>query len=54
VPPDLQGRGLGSALVRGALLLAREQGERVVPVCPFVAAYIERHTEFQDLLGNRG
>ena len=50
VPADLQGGGFGSALVRGALLLAREQGERVVPSCPFVAAYIERHPEFRDLV----
>lgn len=50
VPAALQGGGLGSALVRGALLLVREQGERVVPACPFVAAYIERHPEFRDLL----
>lgn len=50
VPADVQGGGFGSTLVRGALLLAQEQGERVVPSCPFVAAYIERHPEFRDLV----
>lgn len=50
VPEALQGRGVGSALVKGALDLAREQGERVIPACPFVAAYIRRHAEYRDLI----
>lgn len=52
VPAALRGGGIGSALVRGTLLLAREQGERVVPLCPFVVAYLERHPEFRDLLAD--
>ena len=36
VPAALNGRGIGSALVRGVLDLARAQGWKVVPVCPFV------------------
>ncbi len=50
VPQALQGRGVGSALVKGALDLARERGERVIPACPFTAAYLRRHPEYQDLL----
>ncbi len=50
VPPELEGRGIGSALVKGALDLVRGQGERVVPACPFVAAYIRKHPAYQDLL----
>ncbi len=50
VPVPLRGRGIGSELVRGALQLVREQGERVVPRCPFVAAYIRRHPDVEDLL----
>ena len=50
VPPALEGRGIGSRLVRGALDLVRQQGLKVVPLCPFVKAYIERHEELQDLL----
>ncbi len=53
VPPEFEGRGIGSKLVRGALDYAREQGLRVVPACPFVAAYIQRHEEYQDLVGKR-
>lgn len=50
VPESLEGQGVGSALVRGALEHAREQGYGVAPLCPFVAAYIRRHPEYQDLV----
>jgi predicted GNAT family acetyltransferase len=50
VPEALSGRGVGSQLVRGALELIRVGGLRVVPQCAFVAAYIQRHPEEQDLL----
>lgn len=50
VPKALEGRGIGSALVRGLLDLVRAQGLKVVPRCPFVKAYIERHAEYADLL----
>lgn len=45
-----EGRGLGSRLAAGALAAARRAGEPVVPLCPFIASYIERHTEEQDLV----
>lgn len=43
VPPQLEGRGLGSKLVKAALDYAEGQGLKVIPQCPFVASYIERH-----------
>lgn len=49
VPPAFRGGGIGSALVKGALALVRERGEKVVPLCPFVAHYLRRHPEVQDL-----
>ena len=45
VPKELGGRGIGSALVKGVLELARAQGLKVVPRCPFVRAYMDRHAE---------
>ena len=50
VPPALRGGGVGSALVKGALALVRERGEKVVPLCSFVAQYMRRHPETRDLL----
>ena len=50
VPPELRGRGLAEKLVRPALDLARAEGRRVVPQCSYVATFIERHPEYQDLL----
>ena len=50
VPPELAGRGLAGKLARAALEYAREHHLRVVPICPFVAAYLRRHPEYQDLI----
>lgn len=50
VPKKLEGRGVGSKLIRGALDAARDRGLKVVPQCPFVKAYMERHSEYRDLL----
>lgn len=47
IPPALEGQGLGSRLVAGALDDARAKGLRVVPVCPFVRSYLRRHPEQQ-------
>jgi len=50
VPPELEGRGHGSALVRGTLDMIRARGEKVVPRCGFVRAFIARHPEYKDLV----
>jgi len=47
---DPKRHGLGTEIVRGALDDMRERGLKVVPVCPFVAAFIRRHPEYADLL----
>jgi uncharacterized protein len=46
----LQGRGLGDRLIRFALEDARARGLAVLPFCPFVKAFIERHREFEALV----
>ena len=51
VPAALNGRGIGSALVRGLLDIVRAQGLKVKPLCPFVAGYIAKHPEYDELLG---
>jgi predicted GNAT family acetyltransferase len=50
VAPAHEGHGAGSRLVAGALDDIRARGLGVVPVCPFVRAYIERHPEYADLV----
>lgn len=53
VPRALQGRGVAAALVAAALDWARVQGLKVRPSCSYVALYIRRHPETQDLLEQR-
>ena len=50
VPAELGGKGVGSALVKGALDQVRAGGLKVIAQCPFVKAYIDKHTEYADLL----
>ncbi|MBI5767137.1 MAG: N-acetyltransferase [Verrucomicrobia bacterium] len=52
VPPELRGRGIAEKLVRPALAWARAEKLRVVPACSYVAAFIKRNREFQDLLAS--
>jgi uncharacterized protein len=50
IDEDWAGHGVGSTLAQGALDDTRSAGLAVLPQCPFVRAYIERHTEYQDLV----
>jgi uncharacterized protein len=50
VDESCEGRGYGSRLAAAALEDARRQGLRVVPLCPFIARYIDRHPEYEELL----
>ena len=50
VPKPIAGRGVASKLIRFALDSARDQGLKVVPQCPFVKAWIDKHPEYRDLV----
>ena len=50
IEPDLEGDGLGAALVRGTLDDLRARGLRMRPLCPFVAAFVRRHPDYADLV----
>jgi len=54
VPPALRGRGLAGVLTRHALGYAAAQGLKVVPSCPYVGRYIEKHPEYAHLLRHSG
>jgi predicted GNAT family acetyltransferase len=50
IDPAFGGQGLGNRLVAGALEDLRARGLRLVPLCPFVRAYLRRHPEDADLV----
>lgn len=50
VPPEFEGMGVAGRMAKVALEHARTAGLKVQPLCPFVAAYIRRHPEYQDLV----
>ena len=50
VAPQLEGHGLGEQLVAHALDDIRSRRLRIVPLCPFVGAYLRRHPEYEDLV----
>ncbi len=51
VKEDLQGQDIGLQLVEAVVEHARAKGRKIVPVCTFAKAIIERKEEFQDVLG---
>ncbi len=54
VDEAVEGQGLGSKLAKGALDDVRARGLRITPRCPFIAAYIKRHPEYQELVVTPG
>lgn len=50
VPKQLGGKGVGSKLVQGALDQVRADGLKLIPQCPFVKAWIEKHPDYADLV----
>ncbi len=50
VPQQLEGQGVASRLIGGALKDVRDQGLKIVAECPFVAGYVQRHPEVRDLV----
>jgi predicted GNAT family acetyltransferase len=52
VPEEMEGEGVGTRLVAGALEDVRSRGMKAAPLCSFVRHYMERHEEVQDLLAD--
>jgi uncharacterized protein len=51
IDPRFEGQGLASRLIAAALDTARAEGLAVLPFCPFVNAYINKHPdEYADLV----
>jgi predicted GNAT family acetyltransferase len=50
VSDEMRGQDLGNALVEAGVEYAREQGLKVIPLCPFAKATIEKDPDLQDVL----
>ncbi len=50
VPSPIEGQGVGSALCQFVIQTARDEDLKIVPQCPFMAAYLKRHPENNDVL----
>lgn len=50
VPSAQSGKGIGSRLARGVFDRIRASGRKVVPRCPFMRAWLDRHPEYADLV----
>ncbi len=50
VPEEFEGKGYGNQLVKGALEQIKADHEKINPSCPFIAVYIKRHSEYEDLI----
>jgi predicted GNAT family acetyltransferase len=49
-PNEIRGKGIATRIIKFSLEYARSEGIQIVPSCPFVAAYIERHPDYSDLV----
>lgn len=52
VEPRFRGGGVASTLVRGALDDVRRRELAVVPLCPYVVSWLERHPDYRDLIAS--
>lgn len=50
IDPEFEGRGLAGQLVSAALDSVKAAGDAVLPFCPYVNGYIEKHPEYIELV----
>jgi len=50
VPEAFEGKGIGGRLARYAMQYARDHELKIIPLCPFMAAYMTKHPETHDLV----
>lgn len=50
VPDSMRGLGVGKQLVEAAVNDARAEGFKIIPLCPFAKATLEKHAEWQDVV----
>lgn len=52
VPAALEGKGIGSIIVKLALEEIERRGLKLIPLCPFVGKYVTRHPEWKRILAD--
>lgn len=50
VDKELSGRGIASELTESVLLGIESRGLKIIPECPFIKSYIEKHPEWESIL----
>jgi len=53
VDDEFAGTGLANRLARFALDDVRASGGQLVPLCPFIAAYIKRHPQYDEIVDHQ-
>ena len=54
IDPAYGGQGLGGTLVQQVLDNVRDDGLRLLPLCPFVKGFLAKHPEYSDLVDRNG
>lgn len=49
-PESLKGMGAGTAVIEKTLSYIEDNGYKLIPLCPFVAAYLKRHPDWERVL----
>lgn len=52
VHPDLEGKGVGSYLVKSVFAYVEQNGLKIIPLCPFVSSYLQRHPEWYRIVSD--
>ena len=50
VPPELEGRGVATAIIEKTLTYIEKNHLRLIPLCPFIITYIKRHPQWKMIL----
>ncbi len=50
IPDESRGKGIAAEMAKFGLEYARKEKFKIMLYCPFVASYVKRHPEYQDLI----
>jgi predicted GNAT family acetyltransferase len=49
-PPSLRGTGAADKFMKGLMEIVRTEKLKVIPICGYAAGWLQRHSEYQDLI----